>query len=383
MRKLTTEDVRRKLRAINPNIGVLGKYKHSQLPIACRCLICGNKWKPLWSNLSQGRGCPKCALKASRLSDHKVRERLKKIAPTIRLMEKYRGAMVRVKCKCITCGHTWRTIWASLNYGRGCPKCGMDRVREALTLSSSEVKRRLKKLIPTVKITGKYKSSNFPLPCLCMTCGYAWSPVWQSLSQGVGCPKCSRIKANDRSRYTLAEIASRLQEVAPHIRLLSKEYKNSYSPLSCKCVRCNRLWKVSWDNLKQGHGCPNCQYKSEEEVRRIFEKLTSMKFLKASPSDVPWLHGLYLDGYCPDMKSDNHPNGVAFEYQGAQHYRPHWAEKNTSRLLIRKRNDHRKRLQCWRHGVRLICIPYRTRDVESFVSKRLQKKKKRKSNCHG
>lgn len=387
MRRLTLKDIKRELRGINRTIKVLSDYVHSQAPLTCLCLVCKNVWKPTWSNLSQGAGCPKCSLVSFRLTDYEVRKRLKKVNPTVTLMEKYKGAMVRVKCKCLSCGNVWKVMWASLNSGYGCPECGKKKVRNALKLTSKEIRLRLRKINPTIKVVGEYTNSSTALPCFCKVCGYKWSPVWQSLSQGVGCPKCGKVARKRKQSFTLSKVKILLHKVNPNITLLSTKYENSRTHLVCKCKKCGASWKVNWDNLNQGHGCPHCSCKSESEIRSIFEKLTGMEFPKANPSDVPWLHGLHLDGYCSSLKSSDYPNGVAFEYQGIQHYLPHWKDKTKTELLERKKNDRRKRIQCWRHNVKLVCVPCKVRNIESFVIGRLQKagfcaflKSKAKSN---
>jgi len=68
-----------------------------------------------------------------------------------------------------------------------------------------------------------------------------------------------------------------------------------------------------------------------------------------------------LDGY-------NKRHAVAFEYQGEQHYRPIYGEKALAQL---KRNDERKRLICYRRGIKLIRIPYWKKDVGAFIRSKL------------
>jgi hypothetical protein len=81
-----------------------------------------------------------------------------------------------------------------------------------------------------------------------------------------------------------------------------------------------------------------------------------------------------LDGYCPELKSEKFPNGTAVEQQGYQHYKPsHWNGFSKEAFLEQKRRDMRKRVQCIRHGVLLICIPYWKKDTEGFIQDKLYK----------
>lgn len=63
--RYTTETFKEKLKIVNPNIEVLGKYTKSDIGILCKCKICGygedSDWKPTPNQLLSEHGCPKCA----------------------------------------------------------------------------------------------------------------------------------------------------------------------------------------------------------------------------------------------------------------------------------------------------------------------------------
>lgn len=61
---LTLNTVKNELERINPNIKILSdKYINNTSMLKCKCLIDGHEWKANWSNLQQGKGCPKCAVR--------------------------------------------------------------------------------------------------------------------------------------------------------------------------------------------------------------------------------------------------------------------------------------------------------------------------------
>jgi hypothetical protein len=83
---------------------------------------------------------------------------------------------------------------------------------------------------------------------------------------------------------------------------------------------------------------------------------------------------LELDGYCPELKSKKFPNGTAIESQGYQHYWfPNRYHRTKEAFLDQKKRDMRKRIQCLRHGVLLICIPYWKKDIGSFIRGKMEK----------
>lgn len=58
-RKNTKEFVDR-MKSVNPNIKIIGKYVKSNVKIECQCLICGNEWMAKPNHLLNNRGCPFC-----------------------------------------------------------------------------------------------------------------------------------------------------------------------------------------------------------------------------------------------------------------------------------------------------------------------------------
>jgi len=73
-----------------------------------------------------------------------------------------------------------------------------------------------------------------------------------------------------------------------------------------------------------------------------------------------------LDGYSESL-------GLAFEYQGIQHYElcP-WLHKTQQAFEAQKQRDQEKRELCKAHGVTLIEVPWYTKDLSSFVLEALK-----------
>jgi hypothetical protein len=62
MLKYNIEDIKDKLKIINPNIEVLSpSYEGAHTKMKLKCLKDGYEWEACWNNLSNGTGCPKCA----------------------------------------------------------------------------------------------------------------------------------------------------------------------------------------------------------------------------------------------------------------------------------------------------------------------------------
>lgn len=308
-----------------------------------------------------------------------VKAKLREINPTIIILaEDYDNSHAPLACKCRMCGHKWSPMWTSLQCGRGCPKCGFTKMRNKLGSSLANVQAKLLQINPGIVIKSKqYRNNYSPIVCKCQKCKHVWSSRWRYLVAGHGCPNCGQINSHNKARAKLSEIRKQLAKIDGSIEITGP-YVNTHTPIKCLCKKCGKVWYPTWKNLRCGHGCPKCSgSKSEAETRVMFEKVTDLKWPPAKPSEVPFLHGLYLDGYCRELKSLKFPGGTAFEYQGKHHYEVcnfNGYKDTESDLRKRKRKDRRKRIQCWRHGVRLIRIPYwvKSNNLKQYICNKLR-----------
>lgn len=243
---------------------------------------------------------------------------------------------------------------------------------ESQRLTLHQVRRRLRQINPSITLLSKsYKNATTHLSCQCK-CGHRWCVIWKNLSQGQGCPACAARTRSDKNRRAFqlsrVEVQRRLKTLNPKVRMTGL-FQNCYTRMTLVCLLCQTQWTATWNNLKQGRCvCPNCghgkRHTTEAQVRKVLERLTGWKFLKARPE---WLRGrsgrtLELDGY-------NERHKVAFEYQGEQHYLPIYGR---TALKTIQRNDERKRVLAYRNGVALIRVPYWKRDVEAFLRQKLE-----------
>lgn len=114
-------------------------------------------------------------------------------------------------------------------------------------------------------------------------------------------------------------------------------------------------------------------YKTEEKCREIFKELTGENFRKVRPNFLKYHtgHKLELDGYCPQL-------GIAFEYNGIQHYRyVPFFHQNIEDFHEQQRHDQFKKEICEKLGIKLITIPYTLKndsDMRAYIIREVLKK---------
>lgn len=154
-------------------------------------------------------------------------------------------------------------------------------------------------------------------------------------------------------RYTIEEM-QRLAE-ARGGKFLSETCTRALDLHNWKC-EVGHIFKMRPANIiSRGQWCPRCSnLLSERLCREIFESMLGQPFPSSRPK---WLlnergNRMELDGYCSEL-------GLAFEYQGAQHYeRIKHFHNSTADLRRRQKDDERKKRLCQKQGITLIEVPY-------------------------
>lgn len=97
--------------------------------------------------------------------------------------------------------------------------------------------------------------------------------------------------------------------------------------------------------------------KRETKCRAIFEAIFKQPF--------PNTRGVFNENKRLELDGYNSKLGIAFEYQGEQHYeKVDWCKCELEEI---QKRDALKAELCLKYGIRLIIIPYLTKDIECFI----------------
>lgn len=124
---VSDDDFRKRMKRVNPNIRLISPYSNMKTSVTFIC-ECGNTDKLKPKKLLSGSLCKSCRnekLRRERLkSDKTFIEEVRKVAPNIELLSKYKGAGKPIKYRCKICGYVGRKKSAhELLMGRGCSEC--------------------------------------------------------------------------------------------------------------------------------------------------------------------------------------------------------------------------------------------------------------------
>lgn len=78
---------------------------------------------------------------------------------------------------------------------------------------------------------------------------------------------------------TIEEVKCRSEKLGKWV-VLSDLYRNKYLKLDCECVNCGFKHNLSWQDIQQGVGCPQCIEKVKKVVRKKKVKQKKLKSKK-------------------------------------------------------------------------------------------------------
>lgn len=134
-------------------------------------------------------------------------------------------------------------------------------------------------------------------------------------------------------------------------KLLTDEYKGVDGTYDFEC-NLGHEFSNMFKKVENGQWCPVCSKgsKSEEIARTTLEQLFEKKFSRRRPK---WLRN--SRGYSMELDGYNESLGVAFEYQGYQHFKAdHWGTDLEQRIA----DDNLKAQICSERGIVLLQITH-------------------------
>jgi hypothetical protein len=207
-----------------------------------------------------------------------------------------------------------------------------------------------------------YINSHSKLNVSCNICNYKFKSAFNTL-QYHGCPNCSKCAKPTIDKFK--NIAKSKNAIC-----ISENYINSKTKLEFLCLKCNKNFKLTPDDVNRGRWCSNCSTSTSEKICKLaMETIIGCEFKRVRPK---WLlnpktnYPLELDGY-------NESLNIAFEHNGKQHFQEVEKFRMTKEdLMLCKERDKIKKELCEKHNVKLIVIPalffiLKLKDLEGYI----------------
>jgi hypothetical protein len=320
-RKLTIDEVKSRLKDINPNIEILSEdYINNLTKMRCKCLVDNYEWDVSWGKLQHGRGCPKCGARLSsekkRLTIEEINNKIVNINANIKILsEEYIGAHDKLKCECLIDGHIWFATWGSLSMGHGCPMCSNLKRGDTQRLTSNFVKQKLyenRKNIDILECNYVNSKSKIKFKCTMVNCGYIGSSTYSNLMATTKCPRCVGRVVDEKNCIAMLRPDLLIFFKSKEDAYKYSEFSNKKVFLVCPICGCIKNKKISISNLSQhGFSCDFCSDGVSIPEKFVANLLKELKIDFATQYSPKWACGKRYDFYF-----DN----TIIEVHGRQHY---------------------------------------------------------------
>jgi len=234
MKTLTLEEVKIRLKIINPNIEVLSsEYINTIKPMKFKCLKCGYEWESSYKTFVSNPKCKNPINKSKNriLTIEIVKDELLKINPHITILDgEYINAHTHLNCLCSKCGYSWKSTWDNLSKRCGCSNCSGN-VKHTI----QDITKKMKIINPNIEILSTvYKNTGAKLKCKCRIDDNVWETTWNELRKGSGCRKCA-LRNNSKEHHH--NWKGGISPLATYLRYHTYQWKkDSKKESKYKCV---------------------------------------------------------------------------------------------------------------------------------------------------
>ena len=358
-KKLTKEEIVQRIKAINPNIEIIGEYINMTTKVLCKCLIDNYEWYVTPSRILNGIGCPKCAGNMKRTTDE-YRQELKDKNIQVECLGEYKNANTKILHKCLKHNIEWMSTPQRILDGQGCPKCKSEKLNKLL-YTTEEYKNMLYNIRNDVELVGEYLGANKKTLFKCLIHNIEWDVTPAHIGEGIGCPQCKAEKLCNANLKPQKDYIEQLHKANPDIELLDT-YIGSHHKYNFKCNICGNTWMAMGCNLigKKHTGCPVCaSSKLEKSIQKFLNdnnityvqqyRISKCRYKKPLPFDFAIFNANNL--LCL-IEADGEQHFHTSQFGGIDWDR---AKQNFEQQKIR---DDIKNKYCQDNKIKLLRIPY-------------------------
>lgn len=255
-------------------IKIVGPYTKSSTKTDFLCSGCGSVFSSTPNNALRGYklGCAKCADKSkgktrTEAAAETYRTTLKKVfGGKFKLVEKYRGATVKLKHRCTVCQFALyvkpNAVYS--NCSLECPKCELEKdpssIKHRLAVGQS-LKQALSEVHPNLKFHKVGTTILKPCEFTCTICNSFQKRTTANTLRTSPCLECGAKAKLEKLRHSHADYLKRVREIyGPKLQVVGT-YRDQQKRLRHKCLTCFNTWKATPFNILQSRiACPKCVF---------------------------------------------------------------------------------------------------------------------------
>jgi Zn finger protein HypA/HybF involved in hydrogenase expression len=307
-----------------------------------------------FGNHQQGAGCPECGEERRAKSRSLTIEQAERCFSDMVKGQTWKGNVAQYWFECEIHGKYLQS-YTNHQQGKGCLKCAHAKISESRSLTIEQATKRCPEMVEGQKWMG----SNAKYKFICGRHGNYWQ-TFGSHYRGNSCPKCGLERRSESRSLTIEQVKHRYPDIVK-----GQEWAGSDAKYWFACATHGRYLQ-NYNSHQQDTGCPKCvRSRGEEALEQVVRFIgitdyeTQKRFLTCRNKNP-----LPFDGASESLR-------VLFEYHGVQHYQAIQQFGGQEQCEKTQEHDRIKRNWARRNGWRLIVIPYRIKNIEGYLRKRL------------
>ncbi len=251
-------------------------YVNSKTKVKVKCKKCGYVWEVLPYALLRSKGCKKCTIKRNSDKRKMSLEEFIKEATEVHKGKYDYSKVIYVNCDtpitviCPEHGEFQTTPYRHLRRKEGCPKCGIEKIRQKLSMTKEEFIQKAQKIYGNKYDYSlvEYKNNKTKVKIICPKHGIFEQTPNRHLS-GQGCPKCALEERSKRQTMTREQFIEKAKKVHGNKYDYSLvEYEKAHSKVKIICPKHGIFEQLAYMHL-QGNGCPKCAIERIKEKEKI------------------------------------------------------------------------------------------------------------------
>lgn len=176
--------------------------------------------------------------------------------PNVEPVELYVDSNTKILHRCRLCGNEWALKPSHALEGVLCKKCAsVQRGKQRLKTQQQYILD-VEEKNGTVDVIDTYVDSKTKINHKCRKCEHIWLVSPYSILQGCGCPMCNGGTQKTHERY-VQEVSLLHNDI-----VVVEQYINARTKILHQCTNCHYEWKITPDQILQGHKCPVCSGKT-------------------------------------------------------------------------------------------------------------------------
>lgn len=205
---------------------------------------------------------------------------------------------------------------------------------------------------PNIILIGEVSGRDTKTQFKCLKCGetFETTPHVIFRSPGQFCKKCNKKLIAESQTKTNQQFLDELKLVNADIIILDS-YTKDHNKVTCKCLKCGNIFKMSPNHLLRGHGCNVCCGSIGEKLVNSLLKQYNISYF----TQVSLPREEFVD-IVPRL--DFWTGNYVIEYNGEQHYKPIDRFGGEEKFIKQQYRDNLVREYCKDAGYDLIEIPY-------------------------